>query len=108
MHVTTRSKEAVDNSQKALKTTTTSYGNKGIPKNQSSSIFPISSSTSKTLLILDSIDYNIIEDMKKTKANISMYEICKLKQQQKLHLNALIIVPTPYFPFVVVINKPSK
>jgi hypothetical protein len=30
------------------------------------------------------LDYNVIEDMKKTKANISMFDICSLPQQCEL------------------------
>lgn len=36
---------------------------------------------SKNVVISDRIEYNIIEDMKNTKANISLYEVSKLKQQ---------------------------
>ena len=47
------------------------------PQNQpSSSTIP---STSKTLAISDSMDYNIVDDMKKTKENITIFELRKLK-----------------------------
>ena len=48
-----------------------------VPQNQpSTSSTP---STSKTLVVSDSMDYNIVNDMKKTKANITMFELSKLK-----------------------------
>jgi len=43
-------------------------------------------STSKTLVVSDSMDYNIVDDMKKIKENITMFELSKLKHQQKLFL----------------------
>jgi hypothetical protein len=33
---------------------------------------------------MHAFDYNVIEDMKKTKANISMFDICSLPQQHDL------------------------
>jgi hypothetical protein len=33
---------------------------------------------------MHALDYNVIEDMKKTKANISMFDICSLPQQHDL------------------------
>ena len=44
------------------------------------------------------MEYNIVEDMKKIKANISLHELSKLKHQQKLllkELNATPIAPLP-------------
>lgn len=64
-------------------------------RNQSTSTDPPSSS--KTLVVSDSMDYNIIEDMKKTKANISLFELSKLKHQQKLILKELNDVPSSPF-----------
>jgi len=55
-------------------------------------------STSKTLVVSDSMDYNIIEDMKKTKANITMFELSKLKHQQKLLLKELHAIPFSPLP----------
>lgn len=46
-------------------------------QNQPSSSNPLSSS--KTLVVSDSMVYNIVEDIKKTQANISLYELSKLK-----------------------------
>jgi len=37
---------------------------------------------------IKNIDYNVIEDMKKTKDNISMFDICSLAQQHELLHNA--------------------
>ena len=53
------------------------------------------------MVVLDSMDYNIIEDMKKTKANITMFELSKLKHQQKLLLKELNVVPSSPLPNVV-------
>lgn len=47
------------------------------------------------------MDYNIIEDMKKTKANITMFELTKLKHQQKLLLKELDVVPSSPLPNAV-------
>ena len=38
-------------------------------------------------------EYNIVEDMKKIKENISLHEMTKLKQQQKLFLRELKAIP---------------
>lgn len=74
-----------------------------IPKASSSP-----SSSSKTLLVSDNIECNIFKDMKKTKANISLYEVSKLKQQQRLLLNALNAIPTSPLPLIFVTNKSPK
>ena len=67
-----------------------------VPQNQpSSSNIP---STSKTLAVSESMDYNIVDDMKKTKANITMFELRKLKHQQKLLLKELNAVPCSPLP----------
>ena len=53
---------------------------------------------SKTLIVLDEMEYNIIEDMKKTRANIIVYELRKLKHQQKIvlkELHAVLVAPLP-------------
>ena len=44
------------------------------------------------------MDYNIVDDMKKTKENITMFELSKLKHQQKLLLKELNVVPTSPLP----------
>jgi hypothetical protein len=59
------------------------------------------------LIVSDTIEYNIVEDMKKVKANISLYEVSKLKQQQKFLLKELNAVPASPLPTVVT-AKASK
>ena len=49
---------------------------------------------SKTLIVLDEMEYNIIDNMKKTRANITLYELSKLKHQQKIMMKELHAVPT--------------
>ena len=109
--VTTRSKgarEPIQTSSKKRSAGTTTTKEKvptkksttTLPQNQpSSSNIP---STSKTLVVSDSMDYNIIDDMKKTKANITMFELSKLKHQQKLLLKELNAVPSSPLPNAVI------
>ena len=52
------------------------------------------------------MEYNIIEDMKKTRAHITFYELSKLKYQQKLLLKELHAVPVSRL-LVVVISQAS-
>lgn len=48
------------------------------------------------------MEYNIVEDMNKTKANITFHELSKLKHQQKLLLKELKAVPsTPLLATVI-------
>ena len=47
---------------------------------QTSPIQTDSLTPSKTLIVSDEMEYNIIEDMKKTRANITFYELSKLKR----------------------------
>lgn len=75
-------------------------------QNQPSSSNPPSSS--KTLVVADSMDYNIIEYMKKTRANISILELGKLKHQQKLLLKELNAVPSSSLPNVVLSKASNK
>jgi len=51
---------------------------------QSSPVQPDQTPPSRTLIVSDEMDYNIIDDMKKTRANITLYEFSKLKHQQKV------------------------
>ena len=77
-----------------------------IPQNQSStSTIP---STSKTLVVSDSMDYNIVDDMKKTKANITMFELSKLKHQQKFLLKELNDFPTSPLPSAKAANDTGQ
>jgi hypothetical protein len=41
---------------------------------------------------MDTMEYNIVEDMKKTRESISLHELKKLKQQQKMLLRELNVV----------------
>ena len=44
------------------------------------------------------MEYNIVEDMKKTRANITFHELSKLKHQQKIllkELHAILVAPLP-------------
>ena len=60
------------------------------------------STPSKTLIISDEMEYNIIEDMEKTRANITFYELSKLKHQKKVLLKELHAVPVAPLPAVVI------
>ena len=113
--VSTRSKSAVEpiqtspkkkNSTPITKDKTLVKKNSPLPtQNQPSSCN--SPSTSKTLVVSDSMDYNIIEDMKKTRANISLHELSKIKHQQNLLLKELNAVPASPLPNGV-ISKEAK
>ena len=62
-------------------------GKKSAPKSTQTTPTQLDSSPSpKTLIVSDEMEYNIIDDMKKTRANITFYELSKLKHQQKLLL----------------------
>jgi len=77
-----------------------------VPQNQpSASNIP---STSKTLVVSDSMDYNIVDDMKKTKANITMFELSKLKHQHKLLLKELNDVPSSPLPSAKAANDSGQ
>jgi len=54
------------------------------------------------LIILNEMEYNIVEDTKKTKANITLHELSKLKNQQKLLLKELNVIPTTPLPATVI------
>jgi hypothetical protein len=41
------------------------------------------------------LDYNVVEDLKKLKANISVMDICRIPQQKDLMLQALSLVENP-------------
>ena len=47
------------------------------------------------------MEYNIIDDMKKTRANITLYELRKLKHQQKIMMKELHVVPIASLPTAV-------
>jgi hypothetical protein len=54
------------------------------------------------------LDYNVIEDMKKTKSNISMFDICSLPQQRELLHDAFNPDDAQKRSIVVTENIPSK
>jgi len=85
--VSTRSKGPVDTTPSNQNQNSPASPNKykGIVKKSStpsSDYVPTtkSSSSSKTLIFSDNMEYNTVEDMKMVKANISLYEVSKLKQ----------------------------
>jgi len=114
--ITTRSKgtpEPIQITQKKRNTGTTTKEkfptkkSTAIPsQNQSSASNP--PSKSKTLVVTDSMDYNIIEDMKKTKENITMFELSKLKLQQKNLLKELDAVPSSPLPNAVLYKAANE
>ena len=67
---------------------------------QTSPIQTDSSTPSRTLIFPDEMEYNIIEDMKKTRANITFYELSKLKHQQKVLLKELHAVLENLYPIL--------
>jgi len=56
----------------------------------------------KTLIVSDEMEYNIVEDMKKTRANITFHELTKLKHQQKFILKELHAIPVAPLPVTVI------
>ena len=61
-----------------------------------------SSTPSKTLIISDEMEYNIVEDMKKTRANITFRELSKLKHKKKWLLKELHVVPITPLPVAII------
>eukprot|EP00253_Pinus_taeda_P031155 PITA_31155 len=74
---------------------------------QTSPVQTDSPTPSKTLIVLDEMEYNIVEDMKKTRANITLYELSKLKHQQKIMMKELHAVPVAPLP-AAIISKASQ
>ena len=114
LHVSTRSKGPVNPIQpiKIQKPSTSTTKNKVVKKSTSTSpqVIPFSSnspSSPRTLVVSDTIGYNIVEDMKKIEENISIHELTKLKQQQKFLPKELNAVPTSPLP-IVVVSKSSN
>ena len=90
MPVSTRSKSSSDSTvsnqkQKSLPTKEKTVARKSKTV-QIDSIPPNPNTTSKTLIVSNTMEYNIVEDMKNIKENISLNEMTKLKQQQKILL----------------------
>ena len=90
MHVSTRSKSQTEPVQTVPKKKTTIPSTKDkspvkktspLPTQNQPSSSNLPTSTSKTLVVSDPMDYNIVEDMKKIKAKISLHELSKLKYQ---------------------------
>lgn len=107
MPVTMRIKKSSNTSIKNQKQkTATPIKEKTITKkSKTSQTYPIpldSPNASKTLVVSDTVEYNIVEDMKKTRAKISQHELTKLKQQQKILLRELKAIPVSPLPSVVV------
>lgn len=112
--ITTRSKGPTDTLSKVQKVTNDSSAEKDTPKKTSNQTTgPSSSSVKKTSSTLHSsktliVSDNIVEYMKKTKANISLYEGDKLKQKHKLVLNIMNAVPTSSLPSTIFTTKAFK
>lgn len=68
---------------------------KGVATKTTSSLQPLLKDTSSV-----DLEYDIIEDMKKMQANISLYELCKLTNQCELIVKTFVASPA--------ISKPSS
>lgn len=110
LHVATRSKNLVDLPQKNPnhkastppprdKTT----GKKSSPKSTQTTPSQLNSSPStKTLIVSNEMEYNIVDYMKNTMENIIFHHLSKLKHRQKLLLKELKAVPISPLPIVVI------
>ena len=102
--INTRIKNSTDLPQSLQKQKSSSYIAKDKvinKKNYSPQSNPTSAtlpSASKTLVVSDTIEYNIVEDMNNIKTNISLHELRKLKQQQNILLKELNAVPATPLP----------
>jgi hypothetical protein len=47
----------------------------------------------QNISISHSLDYNVIDELKKTKANISLFDICTLRSRERLFLTRLNLHP---------------
>lgn len=91
---TTKRKSTIDFPQrnKKYKSSTSALKDKGIANksshksNQTTPPQSNSSPPAKTLLVSNEIEYIIIEDMKKTRDNITFHELIKLNHQKNLFL----------------------
>lgn len=68
---------------------------------QSSLVQSEQTTPSKTLIVSNEMEYNIIDDMKNTRANITLYELRKLKHQHKIMMKELHVLPIASLPTVV-------
>jgi len=82
-------------------------GKKSSPKSTQATPQLNSSSSTKTLIVYDEMEYNIVDDMKRTRENITFHELSKLKHHQKLLLQELKAIPTSSLP-VVMISQASQ
>ncbi len=104
--VNTRSKSVIEPNQSTQKKKNSNHVTKGkspakktpISSPQTKSSLSNPPSSSKTLVVSDPMNYNIVEYMKKTRANISLHELIKLKHQQNLLLKELNVVPSSPLP----------
>jgi len=110
LSIATRSKNLVDLSQTNTKQKATmptprdkTTFNKSSPKSTQTTPSQLdSSSLAKTLIVSDKMEYNIVDDMKKTREKITFHNLSKLKHQQKMLLKELKAVPTSSLHVVVV------
>lgn len=108
--VTTISRNQLDPPQSSAKKKNQSstptdkiVGKKSSPKaTETNPVQSNSTTPSKILIISDEMEYSIIEDMKKTRANITFHELSKLKHQQKLLLKEMHAVPIVPLPATVI------
>ena len=78
-------------------------GKKSSPKSTQTTPSQLdSSSSAKTLIVFYEMEYNIVDDMKKTRKNITFHELRKLKHQKKLLLKELKATPTSPLPTAVI------
>lgn len=108
--VTTQSKNPLESSQRNPKQKASmppprdkEIGKKFVPKstqNTPTQLDPFASS--KTLRVFEEMEYNIIGDMKKTRANITFHQLRKFKHQQKLLLKELKAIPTSPRPATII------
>ena len=75
---------------------------------QTSSITLVTPPTSNTMVVAGTIEYNVVEDMKKTRANISIHELTKLKQQHKILLRDLNAVLASNLPAPVIVHAANE
>lgn len=108
--ITTRSRSLVDlpqrNSKQKVSTLAPkdkTIGKKSLSKSTQTAPSETNSSPStKTLLVSNEMEYSIVEDMKKTRANITFHELSKLKHQHKLLLKDIKAVPTSPLPIAII------
>lgn len=84
-------------------------GKKYVPKSTHTTHTQLDPSPSfKTLIVYDEMEYNIIDDMKKIRANITFHELRKLKHQHKLLLKELKAVPIAPLPAAIILQAAQE